>query len=201
MRSIKIETTGVVGFSGYATCGKDLLCELIKERGGEVKRFALADKLKEAMNPFIQEQYGVSLYGCTKEEKELLRPLMVAYSKLHRFRSKGAYFAKKIEKEIKEYSKTGLAIITDIRFAEFEGTDELWWVKDLGRLVHLTKWQIKNNRKVYIGPPNKEEAENTPKLQNAADYNIEWPHANKGLSCLNRYVDNLIVYLNESLKR
>jgi hypothetical protein len=201
MSNVNIKVKGIVGLGGYATSGKDLMCRLIRERGGKVKRFALADKLKETLDPFVKEQYGTSLFNCSREEKELLRPLMVAYSKLHRHRTGGAYFFNKIADEIIDYSKEGLAIITDLRYAEYEGTDEAWRVKEVGgSIVCLNKYKIESHRKVFVKPPNQEEAENGPKIQEMADYNIEWPHSNNGLGYLDRYVDNLIIYLNEALK-
>jgi hypothetical protein len=197
MSKINIVHTGIVGLSGYATSGKDLLCEKLKERGGNVKRFALADKLKESLSPFILNEYGVDIYKATPKEKELLRPLMVAYSKLHRYRTKGRFFSEKIEKEVIEHSKNGLAVITDVRFAEFVGTDELWWLSDLGGvLVNVEKYHIKDNKIEVVGPPNQEEAENGPKLKNAADYLIKWPQQEGRLDYLDRYVDNLTDYLN-----
>lgn len=203
MNKSVIKEKGIVGIGGYATTGKDLLCRLIKDRGLNVRRFALADKLKHSLDPFIQSEYGVSLFTCNKKEKELLRPLMVAYSKLHRSRTGGAYFANKIQEEVIEHSKTGLAIITDVRYAEFPETDELWWIKKIGgKLVYLDKYEKDSyGNKSFVRAPNADEAENCPKLKIASDYNIEWPHSDKGLSCLDGHVDNLVFYLNESLRK
>lgn len=191
---------GVIGLSGFATCGKDFLFKLLAERGN-VKRLALADSLKNDINPFLKEKYGIDIWNCTPEEKELVRPLLVAYGKVHRNRSGGTFFTSQLTPVIKTLSTSSLVVVTDIRYNDPKfPNDELNWIKSMGKLVHITKYSLNGiGNRVYVSPPNEDEAENNLTLRQCADHKIEWEHANDSLNGARGHVDALVDYLNESL--
>ena len=79
-----------------------------------------------------------------------------------------------------------IAVITDIRYAEYE-EDELFWLKKQldGHLIHITM-SLDNNEKLKA--PNKEEEQNDPILKKHADYRVIWnkvePFSFKNLNLL-----------------
>lgn len=156
----------IIGISGLARSGKDSLCKLLLGSIENSKRFALADVLKENINPFLIEQFGIDIFTCSPSEKELVRPLMVAYGKVLRNKTSGKFFTDFLEKKISE-DNCEIAIITDVRYDEFK-EDEVSWVKNKmgGVLVHLSRQGIL--------PPNEDEAKNDPVLKLKSDISIEW---------------------------
>ena len=198
---IPLLSPGLIGLTGYATSGKDFLYNLLSKRGNTT-RMALADSLKRDINPFLIDKYGIDLFKCSPEEKELVRPLLVAYGKVHRNRSQGTYFTSKLTPKIIEISKTSLVVVTDIRYADpkFEN-DELPWLKNLGgKLVHITKYQEINGERKYTSPPNEDELVNNAVLLKNADFLIEWKHASDSLYEVESHVDRLVDYLNGNSK-
>ena len=58
----------MIGISGIAASGKDLFCRLLlKEIKGH--RIALADQLKEEINPYIISKFGIDVLNCSTESK------------------------------------------------------------------------------------------------------------------------------------
>ncbi len=192
-----LKSTGIIGLTGYATSGKDFLFNLLAKRGKTV-RMALADSLKQEINPFLLSKFQIDLYSCTPQEKELVRPLLVAYGKIHRNMSGGSYFTSRLTEKVIEESKTKLVVVTDIRYADPKfPKDELYWLKSLGgKLVHITKYQEINGEKVYVKPPNQDELENNAILLKHADFLIEWKHSSDSLSEVEGHADRLVTYLN-----
>lgn len=156
----------VIGISGLARSGKDSLCKLMTELIPNSKRFALADILKENINPFLISQFGIDIFTCSPSEKELVRPLLVSYGKVLRIKTKGKFFTDFLEKKISE-DDCDVAIITDVRYDEFD-EDEIWWVKNRmsGVMIHLSRDGIL--------PPNEDEEKNDPILKLKSDISIRW---------------------------
>jgi hypothetical protein len=181
----------VIGLSGLARSGKDTFYELLASHEMAnhytIKRFGLADSLKESLNPTIIKDYGFSIYSCTPAQKEQVRPLMVEFARDHRISTNGRYFLEKIDPLIRtflEQSDRNIAVITDIRYANYTNDEAFWLKNELnGVLVHIEKY-IFNDKgsKVLFEPPNADEALNDPKLRAAANYRISWPDV--GLSSL-----------------
>lgn len=177
-----------IGISGVARSGKDTFCALLIEELAKRKihatRFALADKLKTELAPVIKQFYGLDIFNCTPQEKEQLRDLMVFHGKMRRLTSKGTHWTSQIEPIIRYGIGVGdVAIVTDIRYDVFP-EDELPWLKKKmgGLLVHVSRFYMESNEEdddgnpfpVFIQPPNKDEAENDPKIKSQADYRVEW---------------------------
>lgn len=199
-----LTTYGLIGITGLATCGKDLLLEMLKVRG-EVTRFALADNLKKDLRPFLLEKFGIDINVCSPEQKEMVRPIMVSYGKVWRIMSGGTHWTKMVEEQVTLKKRNSLVAITDIRYSDPEFIqDEVAWIKEMGGiLIHLSRYSIVGKMKKYILPPNSDEAVNDPILKNESDFKLEWPTtAGDRLSdpLLNTIVDELVQYLNEQLK-
>ena len=169
----------MIGLSGIAGSGKDLFCKLLlKEIAGT--RVALADPLKEETRGFILQKYGIDILNCTLEEKNKVRDFLVFYGGIKRYESKGTYWTNKAQKKVDAAKHT--AVITDIRYAEYDN-DEVSWLKkqNKGILVHIRKYCELETlgphvKRIYFSPPNEDEVRNDPKLLEKADYCIEWPH-------------------------
>ena len=175
----------IIGISGLAGSGKDLFYKALSEKI-KCKRFALADDLKTEVRTFSLSMYGIDPVSCSGSQKELIRPLLVGHGFAKRNSTNGRYWIEKLNQKIKEdifqsfikNQEESLYCITDIRYNKFEN-DEVHWIKKEmnGILVHITKFKMKNGKKTYDLPPNKEEEEQNPLLLKNADYTIEWEHA------------------------
>lgn len=166
----------VIGLSGVAGSGKDTLFTLLQQNNPHIKRFALADILKEEINPFLKEQYGIDIFSCSRDDKNLIRPILVAHGKIRRTVTSGTYWTNKLIQPINEYlsaDEKNIAIITDVRYAEYQ-EDELFWLKKImnGHLIHIT---MTLGKSMKLLPPNKEEEINDPILRRACDYRVIWP--------------------------
>jgi len=166
-----------IGISGYARVGKDTLFSLFEKYANEinvkVKRVGLADALKKDLKPFIKENFNYDIDNVNDYEKELIRPLMVAYGKCKRSQSLGKYWTSKVQSEIDTcISNNIIPIITDIRYMEYP-EDEFFWLKEKnkGILIYLSRLKIK--------PANIEEKENINLIKKHADYSIKWKTENK----------------------
>ena len=188
-----------VGIGGVARAGKDTLFKLL-ERNLEnvipVKRIALADELKSELDPFLIEKFGISAFTSNTEEKERIRPLLVAYAKIKRTASQGTYWTSKIDSKVKECISSGvLPIITDIRYFEYQD-DEVSWLRSFdGILIHLTRID-KNGH--FILPANSEEEANDPKINKAAELCVVW---NSSSNDLFKDLDQYGVFVSDQILR
>lgn len=159
--------------AGIATCGKDEFAKqaikFFASKDLKAKRFALADNLKHEINPFIYENFGVDIFNCAPAEKEIVRPIMVAYGCAKRKISNGRYWLDFVENELQyeeENTDTDIAIITDVRFAEYE-YDEAFWACQTGNLIHITRILPSGE---ILQPANEVERVNDPKVYTFAKY-------------------------------
>lgn len=194
----------IIGISGVARSGKDTLCNLLIEqlndRGLIGKRFALADKLKDDLDAFLYYSFGISAFTNDSEEKDIIRPLLVAYGGAKRLQSKGRYWIESISNDIKEAELLGVVpIITDIRYQKYHN-DECHWIKNEmnGVLIHVSRYKTINGRKEFFPPPNEDEKYFDPIIKNESNYQIEWPDAMTHDVNLKEFVDTALKnFLNE----
>lgn len=166
----------IIGITGVARSGKDtfycVLNKFLNEKNLKSERVALADKLKEELGDFIKEKFKINIEKCDGEDKELIRPLMVAYGKCRRVQTEGKYWTSLIENKIKDLKKDGIIpIITDIRYIEYK-EDEYSWLKSKdGILIHISRKLTDGS---LVQPANIEEKSNDNKLKAVADFSICW---------------------------
>jgi hypothetical protein len=206
----------IIGISGVAGSGKDTFFELLKEQlSGDVKRFALADNLKLECNDFFIKQYGIDIFHCTREQKELLRPILVAHGKMKRLASEGQHWTSILKEQIhsfKKFAPNCYIVITDIRYDVYD-KDEVYWLKDVmgGKLVHIerryfdpswidmTNLNGMNHGKWRVAhPANDDERENDPKVKAKANFRVEWPTSVLPNGQVNK--EELKVYVEEFIK-
>ena len=201
----------VIGVSGMARAGKDTFVKIarkiLKENGYTSIKLAFADELKEEIDPFLKEYYGISAWTDITEEKNFIRPLLVAHGCQKRLQTNGTYWIDKINGEVDIIHCEDVVFISDCRFP-----NEVDWVHDKrgGWFVHLKKYSVLNTidgvRKVYDLAPNDEEATNDPICEKKADYCLEMENAierEQRLKGIKITVDSLVdnTYLNEEIKK
>ena len=169
----------VIGIGGVATSGKDTLCQLLIEHfsihGIHAYRRALADELKNEIQPRLINDYGIDVWNCTKVEKEKIRPELVALGKERRLESKGTFWTNILQQKM-AHDNGDVLIVPDIRY-NFYPEDEAYWVrkKNQGLLTHVCRWELdKEGNKKYIEAPNDEERENDPLVRRDADFSLTW---------------------------
>jgi hypothetical protein len=162
----------VIGIAGYARSGKDTLChalvQALEEVGKTGRQYTLAAELKQDLSGLIWEVFQKDIWTLSGSDKELVRPLMVAYGSIWRKTSQGTHYPSILDPQLDEAEQRGfIPIISDIRYAEYE-RDELQWIKDArkGKLIYV-------ERHMNIAP-NEDELRNCAKLRECADLVVSW---------------------------
>jgi hypothetical protein len=184
----------IIGISGLARSGKDLFAtvaaDILKERGLRVARHALATELKSDLKDLIFDKALISAFTENTKEKNIIRPLLVAYGDMMRKLTHGKYWTQKVEDRINYLASVSneidFDIITDIRYDSYP-EDECYWVQNkmMGKLIHITRFKLgpaPSKRhvttatpvKIYDAAPNDHEQFNNPKVKARADYAFEW---------------------------
>jgi len=174
-----------LGLSGLAGTGKDTFYQHLKSRLNKdlvkVKRYSLGDCLKEDIKDWCVSRYSIDPTNCSREEKNFIRPLLVAHAGIMRAKSNGRYWIDTLNKKIssENQSDVDLIVITDIRYNDYEN-DEVNWLKDdlNGILVHLRRYYVEYNingipSTKYIQPMNEDEKRNDPALRILADLKLD----------------------------
>ena len=159
----------IIGLCGHARSGKDTFCEIAKSFLSQKKiaaaRVAFADELKRDLDPLCRHHIGCSAFTKDTAQKDLIRPLLVAYGTDVIRRMDENWWIDRIEKKLPLYfGQEILPIVTDVRYP-----NEMEWVQKQhnGVCVYITR--------KGIGPANSEEKKNNSILKKNADYRIMWP--------------------------
>lgn len=166
----------IIGLTGVARSGKDtfytILKRYLKEKGIDSERIALADELKKELGDFVEKKFKIDLNKCDGSDKELIRPLMVAYGKCRRIQTEGKYWTSMVDSKVKELKKQSvIPIITDVRYIEYKDDEYAWLKNHNGILIHISR---KLEDGSFVPPANIEEKSNDNKLKAVADYSITW---------------------------
>ena len=165
-----------IGISGVAGCGKNTLSEIIIKLLQRLelpyRELSIAKNLKQEVSWVSRELYGINSSNCTRNEKDTIRPLLVAHGEIKRKLSNGTYWTSLLNKEL---APEKINIITDIRFNEYE-KDEVYWLKNEinGVLIHLGRYDQVNEGRAYILPANEAERRNDPLIRREADFLLKW---------------------------
>lgn len=166
----------IIGITGVARSGKDtfysILNKYLEEKQIKSQRLALADKLKKELYDFVRDKFKIDIEKCDGKDKELIRPLMVAYGKCRRIQTEGKYWTSLVDPKVKELQKNKiLPIITDIRYIEYKEDEYAWLKNHNGILIHISR---KLEDGSVVPPANIEEKSNDNKLKAVADFCISW---------------------------
>jgi len=193
----------LIGLTGVAQAGKDSFFLLAKEYFQSLnihcERIALADNLKNDLKSFIEDKLNINIFNHSKEEKELIRDLMVAYGKIKRQQTEGKYWTNLIKKEIDQKIKDStIVFVTDIRYAYYP-EDELAWLRTYKNncLIHISRLD-KNG--LIIPPRNQEEHENDPILKKNADIKLCW-HTSEDILLRKKESEEILEKIYEKYSR
>ena len=165
-----------IGISGVAGCGKNtlssIIIKLLQRMELPYRELSIANNLKQEISWVSRELYGVNSSNCTREEKNTIRPLLVAHGVIKRELSNGRHWVEMLNKEL---APDKINIITDIRFNEYE-KDEVYWLKKEinGVLIHLSRYDEIKGKRVFFPPVNEKERENDPLVKKEADFIFNW---------------------------
>ena len=196
----------IIGLSGLAGSGKDLFYEVLCDKRPEFKRKSLADKLKLDLRQRILDEEGVDVLDCSREDKDKVRPKLVAYAKGKRESTNGRYWINQLYPEVN--AEESSVCITDIRYDDYNHDEAYWLMKELdGVLVHIERYNTARDSERFIEAPNEEERRNDPRLRYKAMYNIQWPSFEGDHQRVKHqaggFVDEFLVWLdgyNEKIK-
>jgi hypothetical protein len=193
----------IIGISGVAGSGKDTFCDFLSARL-PCERYSLATELKSEVNQWCRMHYHIDSVNCGRDEKEIIRPFLVAHGATKRSLTEGRHWIEKLHEKIIKGDRSKFKIVTDIRYDDYEN-DEVSWLKDElgGVLVHVSQYTEEPDTytdmlvKKFKAPANTEEARNEPKLKEKSDFQIEWEFIKNGqIEELEPYVDEFLHWLN-----
>ncbi len=158
----------IIGICGNAGVGKNTMLEcldryFIEARLGLCKYFSLGDICREEADPYCKEQFGISAYTKDREEKNLIRPIIVETVKIKKKQNPN-YYVNKIKAPIQAAIKSKyIPIFPDIRYPEEFNF-------------------LKKKKAIFIfidrdgcPPANNEELTHNEYLKANSDYNVKIP--------------------------
>ena len=165
----------IVGLCGVARSGKDTTFSIIKsilnEKNIQIERVALADPLKDICDPFLIQNFGVSIFDCSPKLKEMFRPFLVWFGKMKRIESFGTYWTSLASKKINSLIKQGKSVcVTDCRYCEYEKDEDYWLQYELnGSLIYISR---EDETGKIIKPVNEDELRFDPIMKKRSNYHI-----------------------------
>jgi len=158
-----------IGIAGPATAGKDMLATEIMKRFTEFtfQRVSFAEKIRNMLDPILQEFHGISAYTNDKFEKKLIRPYLVGLGEGKRMQVP-SYWINQVKKNVDLLQQQGIIpIFTDVRHFEFED-DEMGYIKSIGGFnIYINRIKLDGN---LLEPCGDNEYFNDKLLQKNADY-------------------------------
>ena len=192
------KTFKLVGITGVAKSGKDTFYSIsekvIEEKYKlKTKRVAFADSLKDSLHQLINSSFGLDINNLSPENKEVIRPLMVAYGKAARD-IQPDFWIDVIKTKLNNfeainneylYPRDSVVFITDVRYQ-----NEVNFIREMGgEVIGVRKMR---NYFSELPPANEEEAQNTlPLLAQIPIHQVlTWEHVgNNRLDLLKPKID------------
>lgn len=175
----------VFGIAGVARSGKDTLAKYIHkklEKNGTIAaKISFASAVKIDLDVFLKEKLNISAFTEKTEEKNIIRPLLVAYgTDVCRNNIDKDFWVKKIQKRVETNIKNNIiTIIPDVRYK-----NEIQWIKNLGGyVIHVSRCGIE--------PANLEEKANDPIVEKLSDYKLKWKNFSDEKKTCTRHVAEL----------
>ena len=202
----------IIGIAGVAGSGKDLFYKLLSEEL-DCRRFSLGDELKHELKTHCLEHFGIDPTNCNRDEKDFIRPSLVAHASIKRKLSEGRYWIEKVDPKIKNHyfeshhrdqnTKNKVCCITDIRYCEYDH-DEVSWLKNElnGILVHLSLFKNINSKRVLKLGANEDEKKYDPLLKELSDFSYECEFIEAKQEVVERKLKNSVIkdFLNQLKK-
>lgn len=177
----------IIGISGAARSGKDLLFNLLSNnsiKSYKLIKLAFADELKMDLKNILKEKFKIDVFNPSPEEKEIIRPLLVSYGTHLARKIDENFWIKKIDEKINSIEKNEktLIFITDVRYPNEQNYIKTKFNKSLN--IHLTR--------DGIDPANEEELSNNELLKSNSDIKIKWSNYKDNIIENDSIVDNLL---------
>lgn len=157
----------MIGISGYARSGKDTfgdsLQRILLNYKIKSKTYALATQLKHDISFLTEGDFGINAFTKDDKEKKIIRPLLVGYGEAWR-NANPDHWLEILDSNLEPRT---LPIVTDIRYEN----EANYILENQGFLLNLSRSLPDGS---FIGPANKEEEENGPKVKNKSTYNLCW---------------------------
>ncbi len=159
-----------VAITGTRSVGKDTLFTLLRTLDPRFVRYAFADAVRADLAPFVLEHYGIDIWTCLGEQKELIRPLLIAHGMAMRARDP-AHWVKRtialIEQDSANADAFGLSYtptVTDCRFV------------NEAALMRATfpGFMLVNVTREGSPPPTEEEEKHYRAVASMADHHLHW---------------------------
>lgn len=111
----------IIGLCGYAGSGKDefasfLIKRFARDNLQNAYRVAFADKVKENLKQFLVDEFSINIETCGREDKEVLRPILVAYAEAKRAIDSEFWISAAMPKIKKHIDCGESVVITDVRY-------------------------------------------------------------------------------------
>lgn len=179
----------IICLSGFATSGKDTFFKLLSENSitpflpSQYKRVAFGDELKKSASPYIKSTLNIDIFNCTKEEKEIARPILISIGCWARDNISDTYWVNKVLQQTSMNEKMGYhTVVCDARFvSEYE---ELIGVFGPKNVIGVRIIRTDSN----YTPPN-EELKNDPLLDPYIDYTVKWKTESNIYNLINHIKD------------
>ena len=162
----------LIGITGFARSGKNLYAEIasniLNQFGTSSRQASLAFQLKSDLYEFLNESVKIDAFTENTDEKNVIRPVLIAYGNMMRDRSYGKYWTSKLESDLENFkNECDYVFITDIRYNIYP-EDEVYWLKSKmkGHLVHVHRTDNL--------PNNVHEETNDITIRKLSDVFVEW---------------------------
>ena len=178
----------IIGLHGPRRAGKDTFYKLLKEIDSRFLRFAFADELKEDLTDFISDKFRINIHECTAEEKELIRPLLIAHGCVWR-EIDILHWVKGVDAGINSAIAQGRDsfVITDVRFPN----EAQYFVDKYGESFNLVDIELIGGME-----PTEEEKKHIPMMKQMSDFHITWPKVSD-VGMLKVYVEDIYEEINQ----
>lgn len=182
----------VLGIAGTRNAGKDTLFSHLKAIDPRFQHYAFATTLKADLRQLIRSQFNIDPLTAEGKEKELIRPILVAYGCAWR-EVDVDHWAKKVAEEI-EWNRVMnpqplLPVVCDVRFVS---------EAELFRKTFGSSFRLINLARIGAPEPTDEEKKHFEKVAAMADYSILWGNDTEEQRALT--AAKLVAWLEESVK-
>tara|TARA_R110001599_G_scaffold262677_4_gene463284 strand:+ start:54 stop:647 length:594 start_codon:yes stop_codon:yes gene_type:complete len=165
-----------IGIGGVAGCGKNtiatMIIKLLNRLDLPCRELSIANDLKKEVSSVSRELYGIDPTNCNRDEKDVIRPFLVAHGEIKRNLSNGRHWIGKISEQI---APAQINIITDVRYNKYDKDEVFWLKKEInGVLIHVSRYDEVDGKRVFMPPANKTEEMNDPLVKKDADFRFYW---------------------------
>lgn len=180
----------LIGLCGVARCGKDTFFTLAKqyiENKSNIfcTKVSFAECLRQEIDETLLHNFNISAWTEDVAEKELIRDLLVAWSKARKYQDND-YWINKIK-----INENNISIITDVRYK-----NEVDYIHNNNGIVIYIQRKNSHSEHSIVQACNEEERTHTVPLQLLCDETVTWhnisTHRSECVNLVSSVLDKLI---------